>query len=239
MKDLHRDFVFVPPVAIMKDMEPPKQQLPDSLVNTQVQELDIDDDKTHEWLEKVKTLLSNRQRLLTDISWSAFFASQENPNLKPPAITSLLPLFRDTAHTPAMIKHGMDIIEKITQAVNPGQTPVLTVDQPLYAIAKKIQWKWPDQYGENKFVVLMGGLHIEMAVLKVLGDWLNKSGWTYLISAANVTTEARAEHLLQGSNVSLCQWVHQVTAAALHTLMYSSYGEYKDCTPEPHLCFQD
>ena len=133
----------------------------------------------------------------------------------------------------------MDIIEKITQAVNPGQTPVLTVDQPLYAIAKKIQWKWPDQYGENKFVVLMGGLHIEMAVLKVLGDWLNKSGWTYLISAANVTTEARAEHLLQGSNVSRCQWVHQVTAAALHTLMYSSYGEYKDCTPEPHLCFQD
>ena len=59
MKDLPRDFVFVPPVAIMKDMEPLKQQLPDSLVNTQVQEL-IDDDKTHEWLEKVKTLLSNR-----------------------------------------------------------------------------------------------------------------------------------------------------------------------------------
>ena len=29
------------------------------VTHVQVQELDIDDDKTHEWLEKVKTLLSN------------------------------------------------------------------------------------------------------------------------------------------------------------------------------------
>ena len=35
-----------------------------------------------------------------------------------------------------MVKHGMDIIKQITNHVNPRQTPVLTVDQPLYAIAK-------------------------------------------------------------------------------------------------------
>ena len=36
----------------------------------------------------------------------------------------------------------------------------MTVDQPLYAIAKEIQWSWPSTYGEEKYVVLMGGLHI-------------------------------------------------------------------------------
>ena len=138
-----------------------------------------------------------------------------------------------------IIKHGMDIIKRITQVVNPGQTSVLTVDQPLYAIAKKIQWKWPAEYGEKKFVVLMGGLHIEMAVLKVLGDWLQKSGWTNLISAADVTTQARAETLLQGSNVSRCQWAHQVTATALHKLVSRSYEEYKGCASEPYLSFQE
>ena len=81
----------------------------------------------------------------------------------------------------------MIIIKQITDQVNHGQTPVLTVDQPLYAIAKRIQWKWPEQYGEQNYVVLMGGLHIENAILKVLGDWLDGSGWTYIMSALIVS----------------------------------------------------
>ena len=75
-----------------------------------------------------------------------------------------------------MVKHGMDIIMKATQHVNPGRVLVLTVDKPLYAIAKEIQWSWPDQYGEGKYVILMGGLQIEMALLNVLGNWLDGSG---------------------------------------------------------------
>ena len=100
----------------------------------------------------------------------------------------------------------MDIIKQITNQVNPGQTPVLTLDQPLYAIAKRIQWKWPEQYGEQKYVVLMGGLHIEMAMLKVIGEWLEGSGWTYVMTAANVTTEGRADGLQKGSHTSTGQW---------------------------------
>ena len=34
------------------------------------------------------------------------------------------------------MRHGMDIIARITAHVNPGQIPVFTVDQPLYVIAK-------------------------------------------------------------------------------------------------------
>ena len=43
----------------------------------------------------------------------------------------------------------MSLVRQITCQVNPEQIPVLTVDQPLYAIAKRIQWKWPDEYGEK------------------------------------------------------------------------------------------
>ena len=45
----------------------------------------------------------------------------------------------------AMIKHGMNLVRQITLQVNPEQIHVLTVDQALYAIAKRIQWKWPDE----------------------------------------------------------------------------------------------
>ena len=64
-----------------------------------------------------------------------------------------------------MIRHSMDAIQRAFEFLNPGQVPVLTVDQPLFAIAKRIQWQWPDTYGEEQFVVLQGGLHIEMAAL--------------------------------------------------------------------------
>ena len=30
---------------------------------------------------------------------------------------------------------------------------VIAADQPIYALAKQIQWHWPDSYGEDKFVI--------------------------------------------------------------------------------------
>ena len=68
----------------------------------------------------------------------------------------------------AMIKHSFSVIKSAVDHLNPGQTPVITFDQPLYALAKQVQWKWPDEYGEDKYVVMFGGLHIEMAALKTL-----------------------------------------------------------------------
>ena len=65
-----------------------------------------------------------------------------------------------------------------TAFLNPGQTPVVAADQPLYDLAKQIQWQWPEEYGEDKFVVMFGGLHIEMAALKSMGMLLKDSDWT-------------------------------------------------------------
>ena len=73
------------------------------------------------------------------ISWSAHFASLQNAT-HPPAITGLLPFFRDNAHSLAMVKHGMIVIQQATEHISPAQVPVITMDQPLYAIGKTIQW---------------------------------------------------------------------------------------------------
>ena len=56
----------------------------------------------------------------------------------------------------------MTIIQECVFSLNPGQITVMACDQPLYAIAKKIQWTWPDRYGDNLFIVMFGGLHIEI-----------------------------------------------------------------------------
>ena len=60
----------------------------------------------------------------------------------------------------------MTLCTELTQYLNPGQTPVLTADQPLFAIGKEIQWCFPE-LGEEKILMMFGGLHIEMSILKV------------------------------------------------------------------------
>ena len=76
--------------------------------------------------------------------------------------------------------------------LNPGQTPDMAVDQPLIALAKQIQWQWPNTYGEDKFIVMFGGLHIEMAAFRLLGDLLKGSGWTGALTEAGIATSGTA-----------------------------------------------
>ena len=70
----------------------------------------------------------------------------------------------------------MNIIKKSINALNPGQISVVGFDQPLFAIAKQIKWTWPDLCGENKIVIMFGGLHVEKKLLIVLGKLLEGSG---------------------------------------------------------------
>ncbi len=107
---------------------------------------------------------------------------------QPPALRALLPLFYEKSATLAMVKHGMDVQKQAVEYLNPGQIPVTTFDQPLFALAKLVQWKWPNIYGEKKYVVMLGGLHTEMALWNTLGDVLEDSGWTTALAEAEVAS---------------------------------------------------
>ena len=61
-------------------------------------------------------------------SFTAHFTTLQDASRSPPAISGLTPLFRDNAHSLALIKHGMDVIAKATEHLNHGKVPVLNVD---------------------------------------------------------------------------------------------------------------
>ena len=44
--------------------------------------------------------------------------------------------FDENVHTMAMIQHSMTIVKEGVAYVNHNQTPVIAMDQPLFAIAK-------------------------------------------------------------------------------------------------------
>ena len=80
-----------------------------------------------------------------------------------------------TQNSVPMIRQSLDVIKSAVQHVNLGQVPAVIFEQPLFALAKQIQLCWPNLYGEQFFVIMLGGLHIEMVLWKCLG-WLADSG---------------------------------------------------------------
>ena len=136
--------------------------------------------------------LKEDQNWLNEIeqpSWAAFHSRRESQVHKlKEDISALLPIWRDDSKSPATIKHSLDVIKRAIEFLNPGQTPVTAFDQPLYAIAKRLQWYFPNSYGTSIFVMILGALHIEMAMLSTMGDRFEGSGWLNILSNAKVTT---------------------------------------------------
>ncbi len=117
----------------------------------------------------------------------------------------------------------MKVIESAVKHVNPTQVPVIALDQPLFALAKQIQWNNYNEFDEDTIVVMLGRLHIKMATLNVIGKWLAGSGWTEAIVDAGVATSGVADSFLKGKHVTRTRRAHQVTAACLYILMRKAY----------------
>ena len=188
----------------------------------------------YQWLNKVNELLKKEKMEEKEyLSWSAYFASLQITALSPTAITSLLPLFEENAHSKAMIQLSMKLVKDAIAYINPGQTPIIGMDQPLYALVKQIQWERADIYGESSYVVMMGGLHIEMASLKMVGHWLNNSRWDSALVQADITTRGKADAILRATRITRTRYAHQVSACALFILQLRAYKASIDDDIEP------
>ena len=72
-----------------------------------------------------------------NISWLSYHAKNQNDE-KEIDISVLLPLFCEGLKSAVMIKHAMLVVKQAVNHVNPNQTPVVALDQPLHAVAKQI-----------------------------------------------------------------------------------------------------
>ena len=213
-------YTTVPAVAIAKS-------------NTVVPEVKVEQTKVcldkaleaeNEWVQISTRLLKKEEIEKGDaIAWAAYHASQKTPTHGLPALCAMLPLFYEKSATPAMIKHGMDVVKQATNLLNPGQIPVITFDQPLFALAKLVQWHFPATHGEGQYVAMLGGLHTEMALWNVLGDLLEGSGWTSALSEAEVTSAGTAQSMLNAAHLTRTRHAHQVTLLTLHILQREAF----------------
>ena len=94
-------------------------------------------------------------------SFSRFY-SRHSSSKSPVSINQLFPILPESINTPVTVRHCGKTIVKLTEKFNPGQVPVLTADQPVYALGKQVQWLYPNEFGN--IIWMMGPLHIEMFV---------------------------------------------------------------------------
>ena len=173
------------------------------------------------WTKHATALLAKDKLEVDDyVSWAAFHAENQPNPVDSISVVALLPLFSEKSATIAMVKHGMDVLRKITAYLNPGQTPVMAFDQPLFALAKYVQWSWPQSLGEDGFVVMFGGLHIEIALWSTIGAF---PGWTAALCEAGVATAGAADSFLKVSHLTRTRRSHQITALVLSKLQQEAW----------------
>lgn len=113
-------------------------------------------------LEYVKNWLQGNSKLINEessndfLSWSAYNSRSCTDISSYKSTSAMLPLIKDNINSPAVVGHTMDIVISTTKKINPTQTPVWTGDEPVYAIGKQLQWLYPEKYGEDKIILMLG-----------------------------------------------------------------------------------
>ncbi|MES9879449.1 MAG: hypothetical protein ABW185_01030 [Sedimenticola sp.] len=188
--------------------------------------------KDQAWIEAASNLIEGDMKAGDVVTWAGFNSSLlSNESVKPRAIIGVLPLFPDKAASVPMVKHSMMLSKAVTAHLNPGQTPVQGMDQPIFAIGKQVQWKWKDTLGEDKFVLMLGALHIEFVLEAVEGKLVDGSGFSYIIGEAGVLTTGRAEAVSTPSadhHMKRTRYVHQVFLLAGSVLKNEAYNAYQE-----------
>ena len=182
-----------------------------------------------EWLDHTREIVEKEGMSPDDeISFAAYNATKQGPVSTSITPCHMSPVFQHSSNDPCMICHAMVHLIKVTEYFNPGQKAVITFDGPLYIIAKKLQWKYPELVGEDKIFVMPGGMHIEKLWWEICGCLLEGSGWSTLLTNAEIATSGRAQSFLSGSHIYRSRYMHQVTVIALYILMLRAYEEYRN-----------
>lgn len=224
MKQLPSEYTYVEPIPFINSANVNFPSSSTEPTSSNAQELNTNDDKfvsgmnsQREWLDEIENSIKT-ETLGQNISWSAFQGNKVGNNPVIVNKTGLLPLFNESSTSPAMIRHAMKVAMNTTSILNPGQTTVFNGDQPIFAIAKELQWLYPTEFGEDKLVVMFGGLHIEKTFLICIGNWLKGSEWDIALSNADIFTSGTAESCLHSSHITRTRTSHQITAAVLFIL---------------------
>ena len=94
---------------------------------------------------------------------------------------------------------------------------VITLDLAIYTKAKQIQLKFPDT------VIRLGGFHIALHSLSLLGKKYQNSGLEDLLIESGVYAAATTSALMKGKSYNRGVHAHKLTMEALFHLLWNAF----------------
>ena len=125
----------------------------------------------------------------------------------------------------------MNIIKSTISSINPGQIPVDTCDQPVYALAKEIQWRYPNDFSDNQYFAIFGGLHIEQSLLGIHGELIAGSGLAKILEVNDLSTIGVSAASLDVSEIKRSRYCMQVSLGAIYHKLKEAHKNSKSLLP--------
>ena len=178
--------------------------------------------------EECKWLLDFTDGEIFSPGWAAYHAAQKRGVHSAPGINTILPLHRDKVSTFNMQAHLMELNMKWTETLNPGQTPVDVSDQPVYALTKELQFRFPQKFG--KYFPLFGQLHIEQCLLVIHGQLIKGSG-LFEILTENKFSMIGLSAVVDVNNIKRARYTLQISLCALFKQLRLAMPEHTNLSP--------
>lgn len=113
--------------------------------------------------------------------------------------------------------------QAMMKALNQKHT-VITFDLAIYMKAKEIQWRRPEEFKNT--VIRMGGFHIALNFLAVIGKIFQDSGLEDLLIESSIYGSNSASALLKGKSYDRGVRAHKLVAEALLRLQWQAFGKW-------------
>lgn len=152
--------------------------------------------------------------------WSSFHSKSSSELV--PGKHSLMPLINEKVNTLKAQYHTMNIIKKTIEFTNEGQIPVDASDQPVYALSKEVQIGYNETFGTDKYVCMLGDLHMEHTALLVHGDLIRGSGLDSQFVNTKLSTEGTST-IVDVNDIKRSRYCLQVSVVVIYNLLKKAY----------------
>ena len=119
----------------------------------------------------------------------------------------------------------MYIIKKVIHYINKHQIPVDVSDQPDFALSKQLQLRLPMEFGYDKYICLLGDLHIEQSLLVMHGEIIKGSGLDTMMQHANLSTIGTAAAIVDANHIKRSRYCSQVSVVTIYKLLKAAHLE--------------
>ena len=118
-----------------------------------------------------------------------------------------------------VLKHA----QKVTSALGQQDT-VVTFDLLIYMKAKQIQWRYPEEFAN--VIIRMGGFHIALNYLGLMGKKYLDSGLDDLLIESGVYAAGTTAALMKGKSYNRGVRACKLVSEAMFRLMWSAFVEW-------------